>query len=183
MKSETVHMNTRKMILSALFLAIGMILPMVTMQIPAIGNMLLPMHIPVLLCGFICGAPYGAVIGFIVPLLRSAVFGMPVMMPNAAAMAIELMVYGLASGILYQRLNGVKGRVYLSLIGTMLLGRIAWGLTAWGLYTLMGSQFSWMIFATQAFTNAVPGIIIQLIIIPAIVVGVSKISIGRVGNE
>lgn len=176
-------MNTRKMILSALFLAIGMILPMITMQIPAIGNMLLPMHIPVLLCGFLCGAPYGAVVGFILPLLRSAMFGMPVMMPIAATMAIELMVYGMFSGILYQKLRGIKGRIYISLIATMMLGRVAWGMTAWGLYSLAGSEFSGMIFLTQAFFNAIPGIIIQLVLIPIIVTATEKLNWEGIRNE
>lgn len=175
-------MNIRKMILSALFLAIGMILPMITMQIPAIGNMLLPMHIPVLLCGFLCGAPYGAMIGFVVPILRSAVFGMPVMLPNALGMAVELMVYGMFSGILYQQLKGKKGRIYISLIITMILGRIAWGMAAWGLYSLVGSEFSGMIFLTQAFLNAVPGIVIQLILIPIIVAAMEKVSWEGAGN-
>lgn len=172
-------MNTKKMVLSALFLAIGIILPSITMQIPAIGNMLLPMHIPVLLCGFICGAPYGAVVGFIVPLLRSAAFGMPVMMPVAFAMAIELLCYGMFSGILYDWLKGVKGRIHISLIATMLIGRAAWGIVAYGLYSFIGGEFSWMIFVSQAFLNAIPGIIIQLIVIPAIVVSVGKMELGR----
>ena len=83
--------NTKKMVLSALLLALGMILPMLTMQIPTIGNMLLPMHIPVLLCGFICGAPYGAMIGFALPIIKSIVFGTPILMPNALAMSFELL--------------------------------------------------------------------------------------------
>lgn len=84
------RISTKKMVLSALLMALGMILPMLTMQIPTIGNMLLPMHIPVLLCGFICGAPYGALIGFALPIARSIVFGAPIMMPNALAMSFEL---------------------------------------------------------------------------------------------
>lgn len=173
-------MNIRKMILSALFLAIGIILPMITMQIPAIGNMLLPMHIPVLLCGFLCGAPYGAIIGFIVPLLRSVLFGMPVMMPTAAAMAVELMCYGMLSGLLYRQLKEIKGRICISLMAAMILGRVAWGMTAWGLYSLAGSEFSWMIFVTQAFLNAIPGIIVQLVLIPIIVATLEKSQYGNI---
>ena len=72
---EKMRNNTGKIILAAFFLALGIVLPFLTMQIPSIGNMLLPMHIPVLLCGFICGAPYGAAVGFILPLLKSILFG------------------------------------------------------------------------------------------------------------
>ena len=79
----------RKRILAALFLAIGLILPFITMQIPAVGKMLCPMHIPVLLCGYICGWPYGLLIGIITPLLRGVLFGMPAIFPNAFCMAFE----------------------------------------------------------------------------------------------
>ena len=83
----------RKRILAALFLAIGLILPFITMQIPAVGKMLCPMHIPVLLCGYICGWPYGLLIGIITPLLRGILFGMPAIFPNAVCMAFELATY------------------------------------------------------------------------------------------
>ena len=93
------QMTVRKTVLAALFLAIGLILPFITMQIPAVGKMLCPMHIPVLLCGYILGGPYGLIVGFITPLLRSVTFGMPVMLPNAICMAFELATYGLVSGM------------------------------------------------------------------------------------
>jgi len=72
-----------------MFIAIGLVLPFFTGQIPQIGRMLLPMHIPVFLCGLICGWKYGLMVGFILPLLRYAVFGMPVIFPNGIAMAFE----------------------------------------------------------------------------------------------
>ena len=92
---------TKNIVLSAMFLAIGLVLPLFTAQIPQIGQMLLPMHIPVLLCGFVCGWQSGAVVGFVLPLLRSAIFGMPVFFPTATGMAFELMTYGLVAGLLY----------------------------------------------------------------------------------
>lgn len=174
MHKEVMKMNTRKTILSALFLGIGLVLPFCTMQIPAIGNMLLPMHIPVLLCGFICGAPYGAIVGFILPLLRSSLFGTPVMMPGAVAMSIELLFYGMMSGILYRRYRNSKFGIYLSLIPTMIIGRIAWGITEIILFTQLGKSFTWVIFVTQGFINAVPGIILQLFLIPVVVTRVKK---------
>lgn len=161
--------NTKKMVLSALFLAIGMVLPFFTGQIPTIGNMLLPMHIPVLLCGFVCGWKYGVAVGAILPLLRSALFGMPVLFPNAIGMAVELAVYGVVSGVLGRRLGRTPKGIYLSLVSAMILGRIAWGLVSIGLFALAGSNFTWKIFMMQAFVNAVPGMIIQLVLIPAIV--------------
>ena len=82
--------QTRKLVLSAFFMALGIVLPFLTGQIQQIGNMLLPMHIPVMLCGFICGWQYGLAVGAVTPLLRSMMFGMPPMMPTAAAMAVEI---------------------------------------------------------------------------------------------
>ena len=82
-----------------MFLALGYVLPFFTGQIPAVGKMLLPMHIPVLLCGFVCGWQYGLMVGFIVPLFRSVLAGMPVMMPTAVGMAFELATYGVLCGL------------------------------------------------------------------------------------
>jgi riboflavin transporter FmnP len=176
-------MNTRKMVLSALLMAIGIILPFITMQVPEIGNMLLPMHIPVLLCGFICGAPYGAIIGFILPLIRSLLFGAPVMMPTAFAMAIELMFYGMITGMLYRKLKNIKFGIYLTLVPSLLIGRIAWGIAAFILFSIIGTSFTWMIFIAGAFINAIPGIIIQMILIPIIVSSLKKIEMDVVLNE
>lgn len=176
-------MNTRKMVLSALFMAIGIILPFITMQVPEIGNMLLPMHIPVLLCGFICGAPYGAIIGFILPLIRSILFGAPVMMPIALAMAIELMVYGMMTGLLYSKFKKARFGIYLTLIPSMLIGRIAWGIAAFVLFSMLGNSFTWILFITGAFIKAIPGIIIQLVLIPIIVSSLKKIEMDVVPND
>ena len=164
-----VSINIKKMVLSALFLTTGIILPFFTGQIPAVGNMLLPMHIPVLLCGFACGWKYGVVVGFVLPLMRSVLFAMPVMFPNAVGMALELAVYGAVTGVFRKRISRTKWEVYLALLCAMLLGRVVWGLTSIGLFALAGSQFTWKIFMMQAFVNAVPGIIIQFLIIPPIV--------------
>ena len=93
--------TTKNMTLAAMFLAIGLLLPLLTGQIPQIGNMLLPMHIPVFLCGLICGWQYGAVVGLILPLVRYVIFGMPALFPTGIAMSFELMTYGLVAGLLY----------------------------------------------------------------------------------
>ena len=107
--------SVRKLVLSGLFLALGLIMPFLTGQIPSIGSMLLPMHIPVLICGFVCGWPYGLAVGFITPLLRHWIFGMPPM-PNALAMAFELAVYGFCTGLFYKLLPKKNAFIYVSLI-------------------------------------------------------------------
>lgn len=119
--------TTKKLTLSAMFLAIGMVLPFLTGQIPEVGNMMLPMHIPVLLCGLICGWQYGAVLGFVLPLIRYFVFGMPVLFPTGTAMAFELMTYGLVIGLVYSvsRWKCIIS-LYRALIAAMIAGRIVW---------------------------------------------------------
>lgn len=151
----------KNLTLAAMFLALGMVLPFLTGQIPQIGSMLLPMHIPVLLCGLICGWQYGAVVGAALPLLRSAIFGAPVFFPNATAMAAELMTYGLVVGLLYSisRWQCLRS-LYRCLISAMLAGRAVWGIVQVIQLGLSGSSFTWQMFAAGAFLNAIPGIIL-----------------------
>ncbi len=169
--------DMKKMILAALFLAMGMILPFFTGQIPAIGSRLLPMHIPVLLCGFVCGWQYGLTVGIILPIFRSLIFTMPKMMPTAVAMAFELAVYGAVAGILYAKLPKKKLSVYISLITAMFAGRVIWGVVSIPLYGITGGSFSTAMFIAGAFTNAIPGIILQIVAIPAIIIALTQIGV------
>ena len=162
-------LQIRKLTYAALFLALALVLPFLTGQIPQIGSALSPMHIPVLLCGFLVGWPWGLAVGFIAPLLRSVIFGMPVMVPGAVAMAFELAVYGLVSGILYRLLPKKKWSIYVTLIVAMLAGRVVWGIARLIIAGLSGNSFTWALFLAGAFTNAVPGIILHIILIPVIV--------------
>lgn len=158
-----------------MFLAIGMVLPFLTGQIPQIGNMMLPMHIPVLLCGLICGWQYGAVLGFVLPLLRYLIFGMPVLFPTGAAMAFELMTYGLVIGLVYS-LSRWKCIIslYRALIAAMIAGRIVWAAAQMILLGVSGGAFTMKMFLAGAFFNAVPGIIIQLVLIPTVMVALGR---------
>jgi len=163
-------MRVKNIGLAAMFIAIGMILPFFTGQIPQIGNMLLPMHIPVFICSYICNWKYGAFVGFTLPLLRSVTFGMPMLYPNAIAMAVELAVYGLVAGFIYglaKRQN--LATIYFSLVAAMISGRVIWGIVQIILLGIAGNAFTWKMFAAGAFINAIPGILLQLILIPAIV--------------
>ena len=177
-------LQVRRLTYAALYLAIAMVLPFVTGQIPEIGSMLCPMHIPALLCGFMCGWPWGLAVGFIAPLLRSAVFGMPVMFPSAAAMAFELAVYGGVSGILYRALPRKKRNTYIVLVVSMVAGRIAWGIVRVILAGLSGNSFTWHLFVEGAVINAVPGIIMHLALIPVLVIAMDRagLSLNRQRN-
>lgn len=167
--------NIKKMTLSAMFLALGLILPMITGHVPQIGNMLLPMHIPVLLCGMICGWQYGLAVGMITPLLRCLLVGMPPLYPNAVGMTFELAAYGAVIGIMYHRLNwrGLK-RIYASLLTAMAAGRIVWGAARVIMLGLTNTPFSFQLFLSGAFLTAVPGIILQLILIPALMAALER---------
>ena len=172
MKRNNLHI--RKLILSALFLALGITLPFLTGQIPEIGSALCPMHIPVLLCGFLCGGSWGLMIGVLAPLLRSVVIGMPVLFPMGICMALELGTYGLVAGMLYSKLEKGKWSIYISLISAMVLGRIVWGIA---MFVCMGfdtMKFGFDAFVSGAVTMAVPGIIIQLVLVPVIVMMLRK---------
>ena len=161
--------KTKKLVLAAMFLSIGFVLPLLTGQIKEIGDTLLPMHIPVMLCGLICGEKYGFAIGIILPFLRSVIFGMPPIYPNAVWMAIELATYGFVIGLMYSKMNfkNTKG-VYISLISAMLIGRIAWGISKAILLGVGGKAFTISMFLVGGFVDAVLGIILQLILIPFI---------------
>ena len=167
-------LQIRRMTYAALYLGIALVLPFVTGQIPEIGNMLCPMHIPALLCGFMCGWPWGVAVGFIAPLLRSVIFGMPAMIPSAVAMAFELAVYGGTAGILYRLLPKTKGMIYAVLLIAMIAGRVVWGIVRLILAGLTGSSFTWALFLAGAITNAIPGIILHLALIPLLVIAMNR---------
>ena len=165
----------KNLVLSALFIAIGITLPFLTGQLKIIGKMLLPMHLPVMLCGLICGWQYGLICGIITPLLRSVLFGMPILFPSAAAISVELAVYGSVIGLLYRRINNGKVvSLYISLVTAMIIGRVIWGIVMHFFMVVRGNTFTLNAFITGAFTDAFPGIILQLILIPAIMTALHK---------
>ena len=166
--------NTLKLVYSAVCLALCMVLPFVTGQIPQIGNMLCPMHIPVFLCGILCGWPWGLGVGLVAPYLRCLLFGMPVLFPKAIAMGFELATYGFLSGLLYAKFPKKLQYLYLGMIISMLSGRLVWGVVRYILALSVGEKFTFAMFLSGGFTTAVPGIIIQLILIPAIVMALKK---------
>ena len=171
---EKSKISVLKLVLSALFLALGIVLPFLTGQVPEIGNMLLPMHLPVLVCGYVCGWPYGLAVGAVTPILRSLMYSRPVLMPSAVAMAFELAVYGAVTGLLYAKLPKKNWSVYVSLISAMVAGRVVWGLVSIPLCGLANSAFSFEAFLGGALLNAIPGIILQLVLVPLIVMALKR---------
>ena len=165
----------KNIVLSALFIGIGIVLPFFTGQLKQLGNAFLPMHLPVLLCGLICGPMYGLFVGLILPILRHFTFGMPPLYPTAISMAAELATYGFVIGMVYKnsRWKCIIA-LYESLIIAMLIGRVVWGIVQMVLLGINGQMFTVQMFVASAFLNAIPGIIFQLIFIPSLMVALNK---------
>jgi len=165
--------KTRQLMSAALCVAIGILLPMVFHSIPNAGSIFLPMHIPVLLSGFICSWPFSLAAGLVTPLLSSLLTGMP-SAARLPAMVCELAVYGMMSGLLFQviRTKYLALRIYVTLIGSMAAGRLVAGVIN-GMIFSSGS-YSLQIWLTAMFITALPGIIIQFTMIPALVMAICR---------
>ena len=173
MKNSNVSLRIKQLVVSSLFLAIALVLPFLTGQIQQIGNMLCPMHLPVLLCGFVCGWPWGLAVGIIAPIMRSLIFTMPAM-ASAIPMAVELGVYGLCTGLLHRVFPKKVPFIYLNLLCSMIAGRVIWGLFSAVLAGVNNTSFGLEIFFTKAVVNAVPGIILQIVLVPVLVMVLRK---------
>lgn len=168
----------RNLTYAAACLALCIVLPFFTGQIPQIGSMLCPMHIPVLLAGFLCGPAWAGAVGLIAPLLRHWMFGMPPF-PTAFAMSAELLAYGVFAGVFYRLLPKKKSSIYLALILAMLLGRAIWGAAMVVIMRANGGAFTWAAFLAGGFTTALPGIILHIILIPILVMALENAKVIR----
>ncbi len=177
------YTSNQKLALASFFLALAYILPFITGQIPELGSRLLPMHIPILLCGFFCGWKYGLLVGFIAPITRSLFFTMPPLYPVAIAMSFELATFGAITGILYAMLPKKRISVLFALVAAMVIGRFISGIANVILYSLDGKAYSYRIFITGTFINALPGIILQIMIIPIIVLAIENMNDRSRHNE
>lgn len=164
----------RRLTFAALMLALCLVLPFFTGQIPQIGAMLCPMHLPVLLTGFACGWPWGLAVGLVAPLLRSLTLGMPPLFPTALCMSCELAAYGAAAGALYRRLPRKKSAVYAALLLSMAFGRLIWGAVRWLCVGLGADVFGMAAFWAAAVVNALPGIVLQIVLLPPLVLTLER---------
>lgn len=165
--------RTAKLTIAGACVALGVVLPIAFHSIPNAGSIFLPMHIPVLLCGLICGPFYGLVCGILAPVISSLTTGMPPMF-ILPGMTAELAVYGLVSGLLIHILPVKKAlpRIYISLIIAMVSGRIMSGLL--NALVIRAGEYSLQVWLTGSFATALPGIVIQLILIPVMVFTLQK---------
>ena len=169
-------MKVTRLVYAAMCLALALVLPFLTGQIPQIGSALCPMHLPVLLAGYLCGPWWGAAVGACAPLLRHLWLGMPPLV-TALGMTFELCTYGLVVGLLYRALPKKFSSIYISLLCAMVCGRVVWGCAMMVIMGVTGSAFTWSAFLAGALLNAIPGIAVQLVLIPLLVKALHKAQI------
>jgi len=173
--------KTKRVVIAGLCVALGVVLPVAVHSIPNAGNILLPMHIPVLLCGLICGPWYGLACGILAPVLSSMISGMP---PAAylPPMVAELAAYGLISGLCIRLIKGKSqtARVYTALIAAMIVGRIAYGMMNALIFRV--GEYSMELWLSGTFITAAPGILVQLVIIPIIILALQKAKVIEIGK-
>lgn len=172
--------KTRELVLTAMLLALGMVLPFLTGQIPAIGQMISPLHIPAFICGLTCGWQWGLVLGVVLPILRSIVFGMPPLVAVAIPMAFELAVYGAVCGLLYPLFAKQTKRLpamLAALVIAMIAGRLVGGAAKAVVMGITGAGYTFAAFVAGYFTSTLVGAAIHLVLVPAIVTAVEKFGI------
>ena len=164
----------KKLVTAALCLALCLVLPFLTANNMALGNMLSLMHIPVLLCGLVCSWHYGLLVGFMAPLLRSFLLGAPPLM-IAVPMAFELAVYGLVAGLLYPLFRGKKAGIYMALIPALICGRVSAAVVKFAMLGLGYLQaFTLSQFVQSYLVIQWPAILLQLTLIPLVVFALQK---------
>lgn len=166
--------STRNIVMGGIFIALAYLLPYLTGNLGELGRTLAPMHLPVLLAGYVAGAPVALIVGLVSPLLRSVLVGMPPMYPTAIAMAAELAAYGYFAGLFYKRLAKKPVNVYLSLILAMLCGRVVSGIMQFILYSAVGTPFTLATFISANFITILPAIVLQIVIIPILVLALRR---------
>ncbi|MBR5755161.1 MAG: ECF transporter S component [Erysipelotrichaceae bacterium] len=166
-------MKTKQLVLTAMFIALGVVLPQAFHAIPNAGSVFLPMHIPVLMSGFVAGPLFGLICGVATPLLSHLIFGMPPA-PVLPGLLCELAVYGLMTGLLSRliKIKNVTAKTYIVLILAMLAGRLTYGVL--NALVFKAGSYSMQAWTSAAFITALPGIVIQLILIPVLIVRLKK---------
>lgn len=158
-------MKSKKIVLSGLFIAFGIILPMFFHMFNMGGSIFLPMHIPVLIAGYFLGPVYGATVGIITPILSGLFTGMPPLVPVMPIMVFELCGYGLIAGLVFSKTKNV----YISLICAMIVGRLFAIVGAFVVSLTLAPQISPIAYVVGGLTTAIPGMVIQLVFIPLLV--------------
>ncbi|MDK2563101.1 ECF transporter S component [Romboutsia sedimentorum] len=163
-------MRNKKIVLSGLFIAFGIIVPMIFHTVNLAGSIFLPMHIPVLIAGFLLGPLYGGIVGALTPILSSFMTGMPPLVPVMPIMVFELCAYGIITGFLF----GKTKNTYISLVGAMIGGRLFAVVGAFLVSLTIAPQVSPLMFVFGSLAKAIPGMIVQIVFIPILVKFMTK---------
>jgi len=159
-----------KMILAAVFLSLGIILPTWLGSMKEINDTILPIHLAAMFCGIICGKWYGLLVGFLIPVMRSLIFAMPVLYPRGLYMAFEAATYGFVIGFMYYLLKKKPAwYIYTCILTAQIAGRIVWALAKNILLGFGEKGVTFNAFIAEGFIDALPGIALQLILIPLVV--------------
>lgn len=166
MNNQEIRSTSKTVVYTGLFLALGILLPQMFhfLPLPNAGKVLLPMHIPAILAGYLLGSRSGAIVGFLSPVISCMLFQMPPVL-TMPIMAVEIMCYGIAAGIVNKKIKSA----YLGLALVMICGRIASGLMYVIMINLVGIAKLNMQMFFLSISTGVPGMILQLCIIPPMV--------------
>ena len=161
----------KRMVTTAICAAMCVVLPLAFHAIPNAGTILLPMHIPVLLCGLVCGWPYGLVCGLLGPFISSFT-GMPPM-AVLPGMMVECGAYGLVTGLMMKmvRTGRTTADLYISMGAAMILGRVLSGLAKALIFSPGTPAFAWV---PTSLVTGIPGIIIQLVVMPLLITALTR---------
>lgn len=163
-------MRNKKIVLSGLFIAFGIIVPMIFHTVNLAGSIFLPMHIPVLIAGFLLGPLYGGIVGALTPILSSFMTGMPPLVPVMPIMVFELCAYGIITGFLFSKIKNT----YISLLGAMIGGRLFAVVGAFLISLTIAPQVSPLMFVFGSLAKAIPGMLVQIVFIPILVKFMTK---------
>ncbi|MBR4941546.1 MAG: ECF transporter S component [Clostridia bacterium] len=172
--------NIKRLCIAAMCLALCWVLPLFTGNNYQLGNMLCLMHIPVIICGFACGGPVGAIVGLIAPISRHFIFNAPPLQ-TALAMMFELGIYGLMSGMLYRLLPKKLPWIYVDLVAAILAGRIVGSIAKLIIAGVQHTSIGFNELFTSMMVTSLPGTAIQLVLIPLVVIALRKA--GLFANE
>jgi len=161
--------ENKKLTFSSLCLGLCFVLPLLTAGNTQAATMLCLMHFPVMVCGMMCGAPWGVAVGVTAPILRSLMFELPPMFPQAVSMCLEMGTYGLVCGLLANDSRKEAFHVFFDLLLAMLAGRAVWGICMAVFTVFSDMQFSLLLFQ-ESVMDTWPGIILQLMSLPPLIV-------------
>ena len=161
--------NIKKAIITAVCISMCVVLPMAFHSIPMGGRIFLPIHIPVLICGLICGWPFGLLCGLAGPLLSYLLTSMP-SIGDLPSMMVELAIYGVTAALMLKFVHTKKvfADLYISLLTAMLLGRLVTGVVR--TYIFAPGSYTMAIWASAYFVESFPGMVIQVVLVPLVVV-------------